>query len=175
MYFEQQNIQWNNFNPNNIFFKKGILTKGLESELNLISYKTKTEYYKDYEVGVFVQLVNTKEEFPNAHINFHCKNPTQGITHAQQLVHGHRIDNLVYLYSHHLNSRWGRDAQGNWKRIFEGDPKPLDEGYGIEMHNMTASCPRSFQEQIQIVLAVRKCLVELVLPHNEKKMLTKVA
>ena len=89
MYFDKEPICWNNFDPSVIYFKKGLVTKGLDSELNLISWKTKTEFYKNYEKGVFVQFVNTKDDYPTAHINFHKKESDRS------------IDNLVYLYSHH--------------------------------------------------------------------------
>jgi|11BtaG_2_1085332.scaffolds.fasta_scaffold48067_2 hypothetical protein len=163
MYFDKEPICWNNFDPSVIYFKKGLVTKGLDSELNLISWKTKTEFYKNYEKGVFVQFVNTKDDYPTAHINFHKKESDRN------------IDNLVYLYSHHQAYQFQRNAQGSWVSVPKGSAKSIDEGYGIEMFSMTSRTPIEFQEQIQIVLSVRKCLVDMILPHNQKKMLTRVA
>ena len=175
MYFNYAKVNWNRFSPTDIYFKSNILTKGLEDEINIISYKNKGDFYQEYDKGVFVKLNNTKDNYPNAEINIFDRTPLRNTSNQNRVVYHEHFDNLVYLYTTHQRAEWKQDANGNWQMTPIGNPKPNEEGYAINFHNFSAHDPRVCQEQIDIVYEVRNFLATRILERKQKKVLTMVA
>lgn len=171
----QGRINWNSFTPNDIYFKSNLLTKGMDDEINIISYKNKGDFYGKHDFGVFVKLNNTREAFPHAEINIYDRRPIRTQNQNSRFYYRRHFDNLVYLYSTHQAKEWKRDANGDWVSVEVGDPKPNLEGYAIEFHNFSAENERSCQEQIDIVMEVRYFLATRILGNKQKKELTMVA
>jgi hypothetical protein len=175
MYFKYAKVNWNKFSPSDIHFKSNILTKGLEDEIDIVSYKNKGDFYQEYDKGVFVKLNNTKNDYPNAEINIYDRTPLRNRSNQTRLAYQSHFDNLVYLYSTHQQSQYGRDSNGNWVTTPIGNPKSNEEGYAIEFHNFGAEDPRVCQEQIDIIYEVRNFLATRILELKQEKVLTMVA
>jgi len=174
MHFNYAKVNWNRFSPNDIYFKSNILTKGLENEINIVSYKTKGDFYQKYDKGVFVKLNNTKDDYPNAEINIFDRTALRNTSNQNRIAYHQHFDNLVYLYTTHQQAEY-KQVNGNWKLIPIGNPKPNLDGYAIEFHNLKAQDPQICQEQIDIIYEVRYFLATRILGKIQKKVLTMVA
>ena len=173
MYFNHARVKWDVFSPNDIYFKSSLLTRGLEDEINVISYKNKGDFHQAYTHGVFVKFNRVKDEHPHLEINLLDRRERKI---GQRPMYAHQyFDNLVYIYSYHQRAEWEKDANGDWVMIKKGQPLPDDDGYAIDLHSFQAGHPVIAQEQMDIVFEIRKFLVERILPLKQKKLLTKVA
>jgi len=189
-YFENQPIHWNQFSPKDIQFKSNAITKKLLPEENVLSWTTKesrhnaiakktgatphsntnwngtpyTWYMRDSYKGVFVQLTKVKSEFPCANLDFINYLP------KKDSLGGHKgsLDALVYIGSSHDHYEWKKDAQGNYGyQKVSKKSLPDDEGYRIAYGGQGDNNyldHREFLELIDIAEAVRRFLVEEVLP-----------
>jgi len=188
-YFETQKINWNQFTPKDIVFKSNSITKKLLPEDNVLSWTTKesrhcaiakktgatphtntnwnnqpyTWYSRDSYKGVFVQLVNVKQEFVGANIDFINYMPKKDS--AGNRITG--LDALVYIGSFHDSYEWKQGANGHYGKVKTSKTSlPDKEGYRIayggqgDSNYLTAS---EFIEIVEISEAVCNFLVERVL------------
>lgn len=176
-YFKMARVKWNQFEPKDIYFKRNLLTRQLDEEINVIGWKNKTSFMEEYSHGIFVSMSGTKGEFPNMEINIYDRR--DGVNHNG---HSHKMhnyaNNLVYINSHHYEYDWVRDPNSSYgwlQKKKNAVPFADDEAYFLDFHNMMASSPRIMQEQIDIVFSVRKYVIDRILPTKRKKALTKVA
>jgi hypothetical protein len=199
-YFQTQKVHWHNFSPENIFFKSNNITKKLMPEANILSWKTKgdrdnqmavktgaksyTNYYgQSYykatnHVAVHVKLTNVKEEYVTADIDF------VDLSERKDSLGGHwsGINSLVYINSFHDKHEF-QQVGGNWQRVKVNPVSlPDEEGYRISYGGQGEGMPmeyRDFLEVIDITEAIRKFLIDMVLPLKrgklENKLLTLVA
>jgi len=167
-YFEHQRIHWNRWTPDDIYFKRNIVTKKLNEELNVISYKNKGSWQDEYEKGIFVELRDTKTDYPSAHINLYSTDTSQV---GQQYWSG--INNLVYIESRHNQYTWVQ-AQGTpsasngwgWTRK-QTNKVPLSDHKGYKIYlggTATMGEPQEFLEQFDIITAIHKCFCDRILP-----------
>ena len=175
MYFNYARVNWDIFSPQNIYFKSSILTRGLEDEINVISYKNKTDFHQSYTHGVFVKFNNARDEYPHVEINLMDRRARTHPTNGRPMYRWQSFDNLVYIYSCHKNMEYKKDANGDWVMVQQGQSLPNEEGYAIDFHNFQGFSPKVCQEQMDIVYGVRNFLIERILPIKQKKVLTKVA
>ena len=189
-YFENQPIHWNQFSPRDIQFKSNAITKKLLPEENVLSWTTKesrhkaiakktgatshqgknwdgttyTWYNRDSYKGVFVQLTKVKSEFPCANLDFINYLPKKDSLGGQKVG----LDALVYIGSSQDRYEWKKDAQGNWgHQKVSKKSLPDDEGYRIAYGGQGDNNyldHREFLELIDIAEAVRRFLVEEVVP-----------
>ena len=175
MYFNYAKVRWDLFSPQDIYFKSSILTRGLEDEINIISYKNKGDFHQNYENGVFVKFNHVKDDYPNVEINLMDKRVRKN---GSRPMYRHQyFDNLVYIYSYHEMKEWVKDPTDptGWKIVTKGQPLPNEEGYAIDFHNFQGYSQEVCQEQMDIVYSVRNFLIERILPMKQKKVLTMVA
>ena len=189
-YFENQPIHWNQFSPRDIQFKSNAITKKLLPEENVLSWTTKesrhnaiakktgatphsntnwngtpyTWYRRDSYKGVFVQLTKVKSEFPCANVDFINYLPKKN-SQGRDLGN---LDALVYINSWHDHYEWKKNAQGNYGyQKASKKSLPDDEGYRIAYGGQGDNNyldHREFLELIDIAEAVRRFLVEEVVP-----------
>ena len=122
-YFENSRVNWDNWNPNDIFFKSNQLVKKLLPSDNILSYTSKgdrdnkmckktsckalqstryngqayTYYTKENYKGVMVQLKDLKTDYPSANIDFlDYRKKTDSVGNAIA-----NLDLLVYVNSFH--------------------------------------------------------------------------
>jgi hypothetical protein len=176
-YFQSCRVRWSQFEPTDIYFKRNILTRQLDEEINVIRWKNKTSFMDEYSHGVFVSMSGTKDEFPNMEINIYDKRANANHNGHWHQSHNY-TNNLVYIHSHHYQYDWVKDPNDpyNWvKKRKNVVPMADDEAYFLDFHNMGARHPDIMQEQIDIVFSVRNYMIDRVLPTQRKKALTKVA
>ena len=188
-YFENSQVNWKNWNPNDVVFKSNSLTKKLLPSDNVMSWKTKTNrddlmmkklgaktrtasgyngqtyttYSRETYKGVMVQLKDVKGEFPSADIDFLDYRPKTDSV-GNRLA---SLDILVYIQSFHSPWDWYRDTNGNWQKKHSANVAPTDEGYRISYGGQGDGNPmtfETFQELLQISEAVRSFLVKCVVP-----------
>jgi hypothetical protein len=189
-YFETSQVNWSNFSPKDIIFKRNKITKALLPEENVMSWSSKqsrnyevsknaggkpvqmggnTYYKNDGLVGVFVQLVDLNTPFPSANIDILDYRPkTNSVGHQI-----HRMDILMYIRSNHAHWQWKRDAQGHYKRDYDPNTAPLEEGYRIAYGGQGEDNSMSFElftEVLQIANAVKSFLIERVVPFKNKEI-----
>lgn len=160
-YFARQKVCWNNFTPNDIYFKRNILAKkaNVHNEVNIISYNSKGAFMNEYDTGVFVHIKDIKQEFPTAHIN---------VLNKGNKNNGQWMNNLYYLNSRHNRYEWVKDpnSQYGWasKKVNKA-PLPDAEGYTFELGGTCSmGLPAEMQEQIDILHAIHNFFIERVLP-----------
>ena len=199
-YFTTQKVHWLNFSPENIIFKSNNITKKLMPEENLLSYSTKGErdaqmakksgatigtnkwgnhrWLNNNHCAVHVKLTNVKEEYVTADIDFF--DLSERIDSLGGYWSG--ITSLVYINSFHDKHEY-QQIGGNWQRVKVNPVSlPDEEGYRISYGGQGEGMPmeyRDFLEVIDITEAIRKFLIDMVLPLKrgklENKLLTLVA
>ena len=168
-YFENADVNWKNWQPRDVIFKSGIISKKYMPEENLLSYKSKGD--RNTKMGelqgrgnhkaVHVVLKDTKGQYPTADIDFLDWNTgkfSKGMPKCSR-------DVLVDLVSRHQPWEWQRDANGNWKQVSTKKPAPISEGYQICYGGQGDNNPmdyETFSELLQISEAVRSFLIEVV-------------
>lgn len=190
-YFETSQVNWSNFSPKDIIFKRNKITKALLPEENTMSWSSKqsrnyevsknagsqpvkmghhTYYTNDGLVGVFVQLTNLNTPFPDANIDILDYRPkTNSVGHKLN-----RMDILVYIRSNHAHWQWKQDAQGNYVRDYDPNTAPLEEGYRIAYGGQGEDNAMSFElfsEILQIANAVKSFLIDRVVPFKNKEII----
>ena len=174
-YFASQNIEWTNFSPDSIIFKRNALTKKLLPPQNLMSWKTKRErddllaketggvaikgyggYYSTNNCkGVMVRLNDLKTDYPWASVDF------IDLTERRDSV-GNNLGSLyllTHIISRHQSYEWKRVNGGDWARIAVGNACPLGEGYRFSYAGQGANhdlSHREFLEVVSILEAIRK-------------------
>lgn len=189
-YFDNAQVNWNNWTPNDIVFKSNNLTKKLLPAKNVMSWKSKndrdsrrlqqigapsqshqgwngqtyTTYDRKGYKAIAVQLMNVKDEFPSANVDFidySVKSDSVGNRLGS-------IDALVYIQSFHNPWEWVRCPQTNqYIKKASGHVAPVDEGYRIAYGGQGDSNPMSFdcfEELFQISRAVKNFLVDCIVP-----------
>jgi len=189
-YFETSQVNWSNFSPKDIIFKRNKITKALLPEENVMSWSSKqsrnyevsknaggkpvqmggnTYYKNDGLVGVFVQLVDLNTPFPSANIDILDYQPkTNSVGHKLT-----RMDILMYIRSNHAHWQWKKDAKGDWTRNYDPNTAPLEEGYGIAYGGQGEDNAMSFElftEVLQIANAVKSFLIDRVVPFKNKEI-----
>ena len=168
-YFENADVNWKNWQPRDVIFKSGIISKKYMPEENLLSYKSKGD--RNTKMGelqgrgnhkaVHVVLKDTKGQYPTADIDFLDWNTGKFSNGMPKCS----LDVLVYLVSRHQPWEWQRDANGNWKQVSTKKPAPISEGYQICYGGQGDNNPmdyETFSELLQISEAVRSFLIEVV-------------
>lgn len=194
-YFSTQPINWGLWTPQDIIFKSNQTIKKLMPSENIVSYKSKNDrdtqmceltggqtltshrgtYHNNNKYkAVHVHLRDVKSDFPNANIDFvYCLERKNSVGHA---LGG--INSLVYLNSYHRSWEWQKDANGNYKQVFKGDIADVDEGYRFSYGGQGEGCPldyKEFREILEITEAIRKFLVEVLIPHKNGEQVRLVA
>jgi hypothetical protein len=193
-YFQQQNIHWYDYTPEDIYIKSNMLSGKLD-DINTVSYKNKTDFYESYPWGVAVALTNIKSEFPCADLDFNKYTgkygrgntpPIQGRLPKVRLdsqgneAHEAHAHSLVYIHSSHYKYDWKQDhVSGDWERV-QLSQVPLQdlEGYSVSIGGQGAifgGNERAIREMVDISFSVINLLIERVLPLRRKKALTMVA
>ena len=193
-YFQQQNIHWYDYTPEDIYIKSNMLSGKLDYS-NTVSYKNKTDFYESYPWGVAVALTNIKSEFPCADLDFNKYDGRHGSlngTPIQGRIPKPKLDSqgnvrqegnahsLVYIHSSHYKYDWKQDhVSGDWGQV-QLNQVPLQdlEGYSVSIGGQGATFggdQRAVREMVDISFAVVNFLIERVLPLKRKKALTMVA
>lgn len=196
-YFSKQPINWGLWTPQDIIFKSNQTIKKLMPQENILSYKSKNDrdaqmckltggklnpslygdlpiYSRENYKAVHVHLRDIKSDFPNANIEFvYCleRKNSVGNTLAS-------INSLMYLNSYHRQWQWKKDQNGNYKQVFEGDVADVDEGYRFSYGGQGESCPlnyKEFSEMLEITEAIRRFLVEVLIPYKNGEQVELVA
>lgn len=189
-YFNNTNVRWKTWSPENIIFKSNQLVKKVLPSEHILSWKSKgdrdqkmcmktgckaiqnspyggqpyTYYTKDNYKGVMVQLKDVKSDFPSANIDF------IDWTERKDSVGNTKcgLDILVYLNSFHTRWEWKQDPKTkSWTKHTTGKTAPLREGYRMsyggqgDAHSMDFD---EFHELVQITEMIRDFLVDVVVP-----------
>lgn len=188
--FNNTNVRWKTWSPENIIFKSNALVKKVLPSEHILSWKSKgdrnqkmckktgckaiqqspyggqpyTYYTKENYKGIMVQLTDVKSDFPSANIDFIDWTDRQDSVGNKK---GH-LDVLVYLNSFHQPWEYAKCPQtGNWVRKSIGNPAPLREGYRMsyggqgDAHALDFD---EFHELVQITEMIRDFLVDVVVP-----------
>ena len=194
-YFSTQPINWGLWSPEDIIFKSNQTIKKLMPSENVLSYKSKNDrdtqmckltggqhirnyhrsyYNNDKYKAVHVHLRDIKSDFPNANIDFvYCLERKNSVGHALGGVNA-----LMYLNSYHRQWQWQKDQNGNYKQVFHGDTADVDEGYRFSYGGQGESCPlnyKEFGEMLEITEAIRRFLVEVLIPYKNGEQVRLVA
>jgi len=194
-YFSTQPINWGLWSPQDIIFKSNQTIKKLMPQENVLSYKSKndrdtqmckltggqyisnsyrTYHNNDKYKAVHVHLRDVKSEFPNANIDFvYCLERKNSVGHALGGVNA-----LMYLNSYHRTWEWQKDQNGNYKQVFKGDTADVDEGYRFSYGGQGESCPlnyKEFNEMLEITEAIRRFLVDVLIPYKNGEQVRLVA
>ena len=194
-YFSTQPINWGLWSPEDIIFKSNQTIKKLMPQENVLSYKSKNDRdtqmckltggqlisnsYRTYHSNnkykaVHVHLRDIKSDFPNANIDFvYCLERKNSVGHALGGVNA-----LMYLNSYHRQWQWQKDQNGNYKQVFHGDTADVDEGYRFSYGGQGESCPlnyKEFTEMLEITEAIRRFLVEVLIPYKNGEQVRLVA
>lgn len=194
-YFSKQPINWGLWTPQDIIFKSNQTIKKLMPQENVLSYKSKNDrdvqmckltggqhirnYHRSYHnndkyKAVHVHLRDIKSDFPNANIDFvYCLERKNSVGHTLS-----GINSLMYLNSYHRQWQWKQDQNGNYKQVFHGDTTDVDEGYRFSYGGQGESCPlnyKEFSEMLEITEAIRRFLVEVLIPYKNGEQVRLVA
>jgi hypothetical protein len=194
-YFSTQPINWGLWTPQDIIFKSNQTIKKLMPQENILSYKSKNDrdvqmckltggqtltshrgtYHNNNKYkAVHVHLRDVKSDFPNANIDFvYCLERKNSVGHALGGVNA-----LMYLNSYHRLWQWQKDQNGNYKQVFHGDTADVDEGYRFSYGGQGESCPlnyKEFSEMLEITEAIRRFLVEVLIPYKNGEQVRLVA
>lgn len=193
-YFQQQNIHWHDYTPEDIYIKSNMLSGKLD-DINTVSYKNKTDFYESYPWGVAVSLNSIKSDFPCADLDFNKYDANYGSLNGTQIkgrtpkpkldsqgnksqeFHSH---SLVYIHSTHYKYDWQQNpTSGDWGRVPLNQVPLQDlEGYTVSIGGQGAifgGNAEAVREMVDISFAVVNFLIERVLPLKRKKALTMVA
>ena len=188
--FNNTNVRWKTWSPENIIFKSNALVKKVLPSEHILSWKSKgdrnqkmcemtgckaiqhspyggqpfTYYTKENYKGIMVQLKDVKDDFPSANIDF------IDFTERKDSVgnpKGH-LDILVYLNSFHSHFTWDKCPKtGRWIKKYTGKTAPLREGYRMsyggqgDAHSLDFD---EFHELVQITEMIRDFLVNVIVP-----------
>ena len=195
-YFSTQPINWGLWSPEDIIFKSNQTIKKLMPSENILSYKSKndrdtqmckrtggqmftshrgTTYHNNNKYkAVHVHLRDIKSEFPNANIDFvYCLERKNSVGHALGGVNA-----LMYLNSYHRVWQWKRDQNGNYTKVALNGVADVDEGYRFSYGGQGESCPlnyKEFTEMLEITEAIRRFLVEVLIPYKNGEQVRLVA
>ena len=81
---------------------------------------------------------------------------------------------MIYIQSFHQPWEWKRDQNGNYIKVNNANPSPLQEGYRICYGGQGDSNPLShseFQEVLDITESVRRFLFEMLIPYRNGELL----
>ena len=192
-YFNNAQVNWNTWTPQDIIFKSNNIVKQLMPQENVLSYKSKSDrddqmckrtngkayhnnysnatyYSRDNYRAVHVWLKDVKLEYPTANVDFiDYTNRTDSVGNAKAC-----IDALIYIQSFHQPWEWKRDQNGNYIKVNNANPSPLEEGYRICYGGQGDSNPLSraeFQEVLDITESVRRFLFEMLIPYRNGELL----
>ncbi len=192
-YFNNAQVNWNTWTPQDIIFKSNNIVKQLMPQENVLSYKSKSDrdvqmckltngkayhnnysnatyYSRDNYRAVHVWLKDVKSEYPTANIDFiDYTNRTDSVGNAKAC-----INVLIYIQSFHQPWEWKRDQNGNYIKVNNANPSPLQEGYRICYGGQGDSNPLShseFQEVLDITESVRRFLFEMLIPYRNGELL----
>jgi len=181
-YFQQQNIHWYDYTPQDIFVKSNPTTRQFEGEIQTCSYKTKMDFHdtltsdKGKGIGVCVKLTQLKDDFPCAEIDFLKYNIDKQFASGD--FRWTSPNAICYIHSHHTNREYINDPKQGWilskTPLLVGDK----EGYQVAFsanQSQFGGDRRECQEMMDISFAVIDFLVERILPLKRKKVLTMVA
>ena len=194
-YFSTQPINWGLWSPEDIIFKSNQTIKKLMPSENILSYKSKNDrdtqmckltggqlisnsyrtYYNNNKYkAVHVHLRDIKSEFPNANIDFvYCLERKNSVGHALGGVNA-----LMYLNSYHRVWQWKQDQNGNYTKVALNGVADVDEGYRFSYGGQGESCPldyKEFNEMLEITEAIRRFLVEVLIPYKNGEQVRLVA
>ena len=195
-YFSKQPINWGLWSPEDIIFKSNQTIKKLMPQENILSYKSKndrdvqmckrtggqtftnhrgTTYHNNNKYkAVHVHLRDVKSDFPNANIDFvYCLERTNSVGHT---LGG--INALMYLTSYHRVWQWKQDQNGNYTKVALNGVADVDEGYRFSYGGQGESCPlnyKEFSEMLEITEAIRRFLVEVLIPYKNGEQVRLVA
>ena len=134
------------------------------------NYSNATYYSRDNYRAVHVWLKDDKSEYPTANVDFiDYTNRTDSVGNAKAC-----IDVLIYIQSFHQPWEWKRDQKGNYIKVNNANPSPLEEGYRICYGGQGDSNPLShseFQEVLDITESVRRFLFEMLIPYRNGELL----
>ena len=192
-YFNNAQVNWNTWTPQDIIFKSNNIIKQLIPQENILSYKSKSDrdqqmckrtngkayhnhysnatyYSRDNYRAVHVWLKDVKSEYPTANVDFiDYTNRTDSVGNAKAC-----INVLIYIQSFHQPWEWKRDQKGNYIKVNNANPSPLEEGYRICYGGQGDSNPLShseFQEVLDITESVRRFLFEMLIPYRNGELL----
>ena len=192
-YFNNAQVNWNTWTPQDIIFKSNNIVKQLMPQENVLSYKSKSDrdvqmckltngkaYHNNYSNATYYSLDNyravhvwlkdVKSEYPTANIDFiDYTNRTDSVGNAKAC-----INVLIYIQSFHQPWEWKRDQNGNYIKVNNANPSPLQEGYRICYGGQGDSNPLShseFQEVLDITESVRRFLFEMLIPYRNGELL----
>jgi hypothetical protein len=138
------------------------------------NYRGTTYHNNNKYKAVHVHLRDVKSDFPNANIDFvYCLERTNSVGHALGGVNA-----LMYLNSYHRQWQWKQDSNGHYKQVFHGDTADIDEGYRFSYGGQGESCPlnyKEFSEMLEITEAIRRFLVEVLIPYKNGEQVRLVA
>ena len=194
-YFSTQPINWGLWTPQDIIFKSNQTIKKLMPSENILSYKSKNDrdtqmckrtggqhisnsyrsyYNNDKYKAVHVHLRDVKSEFPNANIDFvYCLERTNSVGHALS-----GINALMYLNSYHRQWQWKQDQNGNYTKVTLNGVADVDEGYRFSYGGQGEGCPfnyKEFTEMLEITEAIRRFLVDVLIPYKNGEQVRLVA
>tara|TARA_Y100000356_G_scaffold108505_1_gene94866 strand:+ start:641 stop:1240 length:600 start_codon:yes stop_codon:yes gene_type:complete len=196
-YFDKAKVNWNTWTPQDIIFKSNSLVKKLVPQENVLSYKSKSDrdvqmckltngkaYTNNYHNSTYhgrenyravhVWLKDMKSEYPIANLDFIDYRPRKDSVGNNISC----VDALIYIQSFHQPWTWQRDQNGNYVRVSNGNPAPLDEGYRFCYGGQGDSNPMShiqFQEILDITESVRRFLIDVVVPFRNGEDIGMVA
>ena len=192
-YFNNAQVNWNTWTPQDFIFKSNNIIKQLIPQENILSYKSKSDrdqqmckrtngkayhnhysnatyYSRDNYRAVHVWLKDVKSEYPTANVDFiDYTNRTDSVGNAKAC-----INVLIYIQSFHQPWEWKRDQKGNYIKVNNAHPSPLEEGYRICYGGQGDSNPLShseFQEVLDITESVRRFLFEMLIPYRNGELL----
>ena len=191
-YFNNTNVRWETWSPENIIFKSNQLVKKVLPSEHILSWKSKgdrdqkmcqrtggmalghgqyTYYSKDNYKGIMVQLKDVKSEFPSANIDFiDCTERKDSVGNAKG-----GLDILIYLNSFHSSWDWNKCPKtGNWVKTNIGKTAPLREGYRMcygGQGDANALDFDEFHEMVQITEMIRDFLVDVVVPTKNGELI----
>jgi hypothetical protein len=182
--FNNKNVRWKTWSPENIIFKSNALVKKVLPSEHILSWKSKgdrdqkmckmtgckqvngvyTYYTKENYKGIMVQLKDVKSDFPSANIDFiDWTERKDSVGNAK----GH-LDILVYLNSFHSPWEWKQDPKTkSWTKHSKGKIAPLREGYRMsyggqgDAHSLDFD---EFHELVQITEMIRDFLANVIVP-----------
>jgi hypothetical protein len=189
--FNNTNVRWKTWSPENIIFKSNALVKKVLPSEHILSWKSKgdrdikmckmtgckatqhspyangkpyTYYTKENYKGIMVQLKDVKSDFPSANIDFiDWTERKDSVGNAK----GH-LDILIYLNSFHSHWEWKQDPRTKgWAKCPIGKTAPLREGYRMcygGQGDANSLGFDEFHELVQITEMIRDFLVNVIVP-----------
>jgi hypothetical protein len=183
-YWQNKQIHWHDYRPENIFLKRNRTSSQFENEIQTASYTTKTGFYNFLSetqgqhrgIGVCVRLHSLKDEFPCAEIDFLKYGVNKKYSNGEDKFTSPNA--IAYITSNHRWKQWVWDRQTQSNVLKQGGSVAKDqEGYQVHMsanQSQFGGDRMECQEILDISWAVVDLLIERVLP-LKRNALTKVA